>query len=264
MEKFPLGKSIVGCINPFIRGGNPLSVFKIKVYSKKSIINTKPFNNLYSFYTLTNMKAVIYARVSSTTDRQTTDRQVNDLMQYAAANQMQVIKIFEEKISGAKQNKERQVLQETLEYCRQEKVDYLLSNELSRIGRNTFNVLETIKFLIDNNINLYLQKEKFTLLQDNGKPSPFAAIMLATLSTCAELERENIAFRLQSGRKQFIDKGGKLGRKEGSYKSIEQKKEEYAEVLRLLRKGISIRNVAKLSNVGISTVQRLKKEFEIA
>ena len=209
------------------------------------------------------MKAIIYARVSSVTDRQTTDRQVNDLMQYAAANQMQVVRIFEEKISGAKQNKDRQVLQETLEYCKQEKVDYVLSNELSRIGRNTFNVLETIKFLIDNNINLYLQKEKFTLLQDNGRPSPFAAVMLATLSTCAELERENISFRLQSGRKQYIEKGGKLGRKEGTCKTTEQKKEEYAEVLRLLRKGISIRNVAKLSNVGISTVQRLKKEFAI-
>lgn len=209
------------------------------------------------------MKAIIYARVSSITDRQTTDRQVNDLMQYAAANQMQVVRIFEEKISGAKQNKDRHILQETLEYCRQENIDYVLSNELSRIGRNTFNVLETIKFLIDNNINLYLQKEKFTLLQDNGKPSPFAAIMLATLSTCAELERENIAFRLQSGRKQFIEKGGRLGRKEGSCKTIEQKKEEYSEVLRLLRKGISIRNVAKLTDVGISTVQRLKKEFAI-
>lgn len=239
-------------------------MFKTEVCSKKSQIIKKTTNNLYSSLSLIYMKAIIYARVSSTTDRQTTDRQVADLMTYAAANQMQVIKIFEEKISGAKENKDRQVLQETLEYCKQEKVDYVLSNELSRIGRNTFNVLETIKFLIDNNINLYLQKEKFTLLQDNGKPSPFAAIMLATLSTCAELERENIAFRLQSGRKQFIDKGGKLGRKEGSYKSIEQKKEEYAEVLRLLRKGISIRNVAKLSNVGISTVQRLKKEFEIA
>jgi DNA invertase Pin-like site-specific DNA recombinase len=77
------------------------------------------------------------------------------------------------------------------------------------------------------------------------------------------LERENIAFRLQSGRKQFIEKGGKLGRKEGSCKTTEQKKEEYAEVLRLLRKGISIRNIAKLSNVGISTVQRLKREFNI-
>ena len=210
------------------------------------------------------MKAVIYARVSSVSDRQTTDRQVADLMNYAAANQLQVVRVFEEKISGAKQNKEREVLQAALEYCKQERVDYILSNELSRIGRNTFNVLETIKFLIDNNINLYLQKEKFTLLQDNGKPSPFAAIMLATLSTCAELERENIAFRLQSGRKQFIEKGGKLGRKEGSCKTTEQKKEEYAEVLRLLRRGVSIRNTAKLSNVGISTVQRLKREFNIA
>ena len=209
------------------------------------------------------MKAVIYARVSSVSDRQTTDRQVADLMNFAAANQLQVVRVFEEKISGAKQNKEREVLQAALEYCKQERVDYILSNELSRIGRNTFNVLETIKFLIDNNINLYLQKEKFTLLQDNGKPSPFAAIMLTTLSTCAELERENIAFRLQSGRKQFIEKGGKLGRKEGTCKTTEQKKEEYAEVLRLLRRGVSIRNTAKLSNVGISTVQRLKREFNI-
>lgn len=194
--------------------------------------------------------------------QQPTDKQLTDMMGYAAANQLQVVRVFEEKISGAKQNKDRQILQH--EYCKQEKVDYVLSNELSRIGRNTFNVLETIKFLIENNINLYLQKERFTLLQDNGKPSPFAAIMVATLSTCAELERENIAFRLQSGRKQFIDKGGKLGRKEGTCKTTEQKKEEYSEVLRLLRKGISIRNIAKLSNVGISTVQRLKKEFEIA
>ena len=238
-------------------------MFKTEVCSKKSQIIKKTTNNLYSSLSLTFMTAIIYARVSSTSDRQTTDRQVADLMTYAAANQMQVIKIFEEKISGAKQNKEREVLQAALEYCKQERVDYILSNELSRIGRNTFNVLETIKFLIDNNINLYLQKEKFTLLQDNGKPTPFAAIMLATLSTCAELERENIAFRLQSGRKQFIEKGGKLGRKEGSCKTTEQKKEEYAEVLRLLRKGISIRNIAKLSNVGISTVQRLKREFNI-
>ena len=254
----------MGCLIPLSKWEKTfLSVFKIEVCSKKSVINTKPTNNLYSFYTLIYMKAIIYARVSSTTDRQTTDRQVADLMTYAAANQMQVVKIFEEKISGAKENKDRQILQQALEYCRQENVDYVLSNELSRIGRNTFNVLETIKFLIDNNINLYLQKEKFTLLQDNGKPSPFAAIMLATLSTCAELERENIAFRLQSGRKQFIEKGGRLGRKEGSCKTIEQKKEEYSEVLRLLRKGISIRNVAKLTDVGISTVQRLKKEFAI-
>jgi len=51
------------------------------------------------------------------------------------------------------------------------------------------------------------------LLDDDGKPSLFAPVMLATLSTCAQLERDNITFRLQSGRKHFIAKGGKLGRK---------------------------------------------------
>ena len=71
--------------------------------------------------------------------------------------------------------------------------------------------------------------------------------MIATLSTCAQLERDNISFRLQSGRKRFIDKGGKLRRKVGSVNREEQMKAEYREVISLLRKGYSIRDVVKLS-----------------
>ena len=99
------------------------------------------------------------------------------------------------------------------------------------------------------------------MLDDDGKPSLFAPVMLATLSTCAQLERDNITFRLQSGRKQFIAKGGKLGRKPGSTQSAEQKKEEYREAISLLKKGYAIRDVAKLKGKGISTIQRVKKEF---
>ena len=209
------------------------------------------------------MKAVIYARVSSTTDRQNTDRQVADLKEYALYSKMDVERVFEEKISGAKKNADRPVLQDALEFCRQKQIDMLLVSELSRLGRNSFEVLETIKGLVDSKINLYMQKEKMTLLDDNGEPSIFAPIMLATLSTCAQLERENIKFRLNSGRQQYIAKGGKLGRKEGSVKTKEKKKEEYGEVLSLLKKGYAIRNVAKLCDVSPSTVQRLKKEFKI-
>ena len=75
--------------------------------------------------------------------------------------------------------------------------------------------------------------------------------MIATLSTCAQLERDNISFRLQSGRKRYIEKGGKLGRKVGSVKTAEQMKAEYREVISLLRKGYSIRDVAKLSGRGV-------------
>ncbi len=205
--------------------------------------------------------AVIYARVSSTGDRQSTKRQVRDLTDYAKYKGLTISQVFEEHISGAKKNGERLVLSEALNYCKKEHVGILLVSELSRLGRNAFEVLATIKTLIDSSINLYIQKEQFTLLDEDSKPSLFAPIMLATLATCAELERENITYRLQSGRKQYISKGGKLGRKPGSFKSREQRQAEYAEVITLLKKGYTIRDVAKLSGKGVSTVQRVKKEF---
>ncbi len=117
--------------------------------------------------------------------------------------------------------------------------------------------------LIDCGINLYIQKERLTLLDEEGHPFLFAPIMIATLSTCAQLERDNISFRLQSGRKRYIEKGGKLGRKVGSVKTTEQTKDEYREVISLLHKGYSIRDVAKLFGKGISTVQRVKSRLNL-
>lgn len=207
--------------------------------------------------------AVIFARVSSVSDRQSTERQVEDLKRYAEYANLEVVHIFEEKISGGTKNQDRPILMECIKYCKANKISTLLISELSRIGRNAFEVLDTVKSLIDNKINLYMQKEQFLLLDEAGKPSTFAPIMLATLSTCAELERENIKFRLNSGRQQYIANGGKLGRNVGSVKSKNQKKEEYKQVILLLKKGTSIRNTAKLASVGVSTVQRIKKEFDL-
>ena len=114
-------------------------------------------------------------------------------------------------------------------------------------------------------INLYIQKEQLTLLDEEGHPSLFAPIMIVTLSTCAQLERDNISFQLLSGRKRYIEKGGKLGRKVGSVKTRteEQIRTEYREVISLLRKGYSIRDVAKLSGKGVSTVQRVKRLIKV-
>jgi len=77
----------------------------------------------------------------------------------------------------------------------------------------------------------------------------------------SNIERSNIVYRLNSGRSNYIAKGGKLGRKTGSIKTEEKKREEYKEVIQLLKKGYSVRNVAKLQGIGISTVQRVKNIF---
>lgn len=212
------------------------------------------------------MKAVIYSRTSSSgyqQNRQDTTRQVEDLKAYAEYSKYEVVKIYEEHLSGGKRNEERPLLIEALNYCKANNVGMLLCSELSRLGRNAFEVLSFVRELKDNGINLYLQKEQFSLFGADGKPSLFSAIMIATLSTCAELERENIKYRLDSGRAQYIRNGGKLGRKVGSIKTKETKESEYKEVLVYLKKGYSISITSKLCNVSMSTIQRLKKEFDL-
>lgn len=209
------------------------------------------------------MKAVIYARVSSVGDRQNTHRQVADLSDFATRNGLAVEKVFEEHISGAKKNSERPVLCECLDYCIGNGIHTLLISELSRLGRNVDEVFENVKRCKDNNLNIYLQKENLSIFLPDGTKNPFLNIFISVLGTCAEMERENISFRLNSGLQRYKENGGKVGRKVGSVKSKEQKQAEYAKVIRCLRAGKSIRDTAVLCDVGVATVFRVKKEFGI-
>lgn len=206
-------------------------------------------------------KAVIYARVSSTNDRQDTGRQIKDLENYAGSQNIEIVKIYEEHISGAKRIEERQILTECLEYCTRNSVNFLLLSELSRLGRSTLQVLRSLEILHEAKVSVYIQNLGLYTLQSDGKVNPIASIMVTVLAEMANIERSNIQYRLNSGRANYITNGGKLGRKKGSTKSEEKLREEYRETIALLKKGYSIRNIARLQGIGISTVQRIKNQF---
>lgn len=127
------------------------------------------------------MKVAIYARVSSTNDRQSIDRQVIDLLNYAELNNIEVVKVYEDHISGAKRNEERPILCECLDYCIGNDVDMFLISELSRIGRNVDEVLANVKRCKDNNLNIYFQKENLAIFQPDGSKNPFLNIFIAFL-----------------------------------------------------------------------------------
>lgn len=202
------------------------------------------------------MKAVIYTRISRTDDRHNTERQLFDLNNYAQANSIEVVKTFTEKVTGIKTREERPVLNECLLYCVREKVDLLLLNALDRIGRNTEDILKNIMFCKEAGLNVYFQKEQLSIFLPDGKPHPFLMIFIAVLGTIAEMERENIKFRLQSGRNKYIHDGGKLGRREGYRKSEEEYRRDYPEVFKHLRKKdrLSYDNIAKLCDCSKRTV----------
>ena len=210
-------------------------------------------------------KSVIYARVSSVTDRQNTDRQVVDLKAYAIDNNLNLVQVFEEHVSGAKKNDERPILNECLDYCVATNIDIILCSELSRLGRSVYEVLDNVKFCRDHNIDIYFQKEGVSIFNANGSENPYAAIMIAVLGTAAQLEREAIKFRLNSGRAAYIAKNGHkgLGRPKGTSKTKGSLEIEYKGVLRELRRGTSVRRTAKLCDVSVFTVQKLKKVFAL-
>ena len=212
-----------------------------------------------------NMIAVIYARVSSTSGRQDTERQVNELCTYAKNNNIEVVKYYQDFISGATPNSNRWVLQDCLKYCTEEnnKVDCILMSEVSRLGRDTWEMIELVKFFHDHHLNVYFMRENLYMYNPNGTENPLFSMLFAMFSKFAENERTAIKERLQSGYKNYRAKGGKVGRKPGSEKTTEKLEEEYSHVLKELRRGTSISRTAKLCDVSTATVARLKKKFEI-
>ena len=211
--------------------------------------------------------AVIFARVSSSGDRQTTERQILDLTDYADRNGIRVEQIYEEHISGAKKNYERPVLQECLAYCLENTVSILLVSELSRLGRNVDEVLANIRFAKENHLNIYFQKEGISIYGSDGKENPYLTIMIAVLGTAAQMERESIHYRLQSGRKVYVDKNMKetgksgLGRRVGYKKPTADYENEYKDVIKLLRKGYPIRTISSLTGRSLATIQKVKNIF---
>ena len=212
-------------------------------------------------------KAISFSRTSSSSyleTRQDTSRQVEDIQHYADINGITIVKSFQEHQSGGLSNKCRPLLREALSFCIDNHIDLILCSELSRLSRKCDELLETIKFLKDHHINCYFLKEQLSIFSPDGKENPYLTIMCAVLGTAAELEREAIKYRLNSGREKYIRDGGKLGKPKGSgIKTKDQMAIEYRSVIKNLKAGQSIRNTSKITGASPATVQKVKKEFNL-
>lgn len=205
------------------------------------------------------MKTIIYSRVS--TQGQDYSRQIDELQAYAVSHSWIVSAIFSEKISGAKKNNERLGLSRMMDYICAHQVDKVLIWELSRLGRNTIEVLKTIELLNEAKVSLFIKNYNIETLDADGKLNVMTQFLITILAEIARMERSTIKERMDSGYKQFRSLGGKVGRKEGYTKSSDMYRNEYSDIIRLLKKGLSLRNVAKLTNHSLNTVSKCKRLF---
>lgn len=199
-------------------------------------------------------KICIFARVS--TNVQDYERQVNELTALAQRNSWSVAAVFCEKVSGVKKNTERKELSRMVEYVQAYNINKVLVTELSRLGRDTLQVLEVIEQFNRLGISLYIQNYGIETLTENGEVNPMSQFLITILAEVARMERKTIRERVESGYKNFRNNGGKVGRKEGYRKSEADMREQYAEEIRLLRKGISLRNISKITGTSINTIRK--------
>ena len=202
-------------------------------------------------------KVVIFARVS--TNGQDYERQVNELTALAQHNNWIVAATFSEKISGAKKNAERKELSKMIDYVNTNNIDMVVVTELSRLGRDTLQVLEVIENFNKLGISLYIQNYHIETLTEDGKINSMSQFLITILAEVARMERKTIRERVESGYNNFRANGGKVGRKEGYRKSEIEMREQYAEEIRLLKKGISLRNISKITGKSVNTIRKCKE-----
>ena len=203
------------------------------------------------------MKVVIYARVS--TNPQDYERQLDELRSYVRQMGYDVSKEFSEKISGAKKVEERAALTDLLDYVENHEVGKVLIYECSRLSRRAVDFLSVIEHLTEQGVSVHIHQNGLETLQPDGNPNPIAQLVLGILAQFNSMERGLIRSRMESGYNHYRACGGVVGRKKGYRKTDEQMKSQYAEQLRLLRKGYSLANVNKLTGTAINTLRKVKK-----
>ncbi len=179
------------------------------------------------------MKVVILSRVS--TSLQDNQRQIVELTEYSDQRGWTILKVFEEKISGSKTNDERPVLTNLIKFVKDNEIDKVLTWELSRIGRNSLEVLKTIEIFNQNKISLYIHNHKIETLNEVGETNPMTTFLIQILTSVSQMERTTIRQRIKSGYDNYRKSGGVVGRKEGYRKSDDLILEENKDVVKLLK-----------------------------
>ena len=195
------------------------------------------------------VKKATYVRVS--TDGQNTGRQ-EEIIQGKA---------YIEKISGRIPFKERKQGSKLLADAKNKVINYLIVEDINRLGRDTFDVLETINTLIKQDCTIEIVRHNL-ISKTKGKDNFFFTLMTGIMASLAEMDymsnreaqRQGIAVAKAKGIYQLHAGKGKM--------TDEKYQEQHSDIIELLNDGKSIRNISKLVKKSVSTVQRVKKFIE--
>lgn len=192
-------------------------------------------------------RVAIYCRVS--TADQSCERQERDLIAFAARAGYEVVGIYKETGSGVKLDRSER--RKVMALAQAREIDTVLVSELSRWGRSTMDLLNTLRELESRRVSVItLNGMTFDLSTPNGR-------MVATfLSGISEFERDLISERVKSGMAAAKARGKILGRRTGQRPKADRLG---AKVLALVAEGQSYRLIGRQLGLSKNTVNDIVK-----
>jgi DNA invertase Pin-like site-specific DNA recombinase len=165
-----------------------------------------------------------------------------------------------DKVSGSISFKDRPKGKEVVQLVEEGNVSDLVVEEFSRLGRNTGDVIRTLEWLEEKKVNVHVLNIGLQS-RPNGKKNPVWKMISSVMSSLYEMELENIKERTTMGRAVYVQRGGKLGRPEGSNESERQflNKEKSRIILKYLNKNRTIREISKITSASNKTIIKVKR-----
>lgn len=167
-------------------------------------------------------------------------------------------KLFIDIVSGSIPFSEREEGKKLLQEIEEGKINYVSVSSIDRLGRNLYDILTTLETLKEKKVILKVDNLGLESMV-NGRENPAFKLIISVMANIAEMERETMLERQREGIAIAKAKGIYKGREKGSVESDEEFLAKYKSVIKFLKKGHSLRDTAKLCNVSLGTVQKVKK-----
>jgi DNA invertase Pin-like site-specific DNA recombinase len=193
-------------------------------------------------------KVINYVRIS-------TKEQNNSLQIQEIPNSI----LIDDVVSGGVLFSERPGAKKVIQWVLNGEVSEVHVNDITRLGRNTIDILNTIQFFTYNGVNLISKREGIQTLID-GKPNMITQLIVGIMSTLAEFERENLSIRRSEGIKKAKERGAYVNNQRPK-ETIEDfiNKPASIQILKHLKKKQSIRWTATKTKYSINTVSKVYK-----
>ncbi|MBK8814990.1 MAG: recombinase family protein [Methylococcaceae bacterium] len=181
-------------------------------------------------------KTLAYLRAS--TDKQDTNNQKLEILEYARKQDIKIDDFIELTISSRKSPKQRRI--EELSH-RLDPSDTLIVTELSRLGRSTAEVIALVNALVEKSIRVIILKQNLDIRQHDMN----SKIIITLFSLFGELERDLVSSRTKEALSAKKAQGQILGKPRGTIQKskFDAHQEKIKELLGI---GLSVRKIARV------------------